>query len=76
MVKNIIEGIQLGLKNSILSFFKWIFEGIIANSFWICLIVCMLCLVLYVAGLKKAGKYCTISLVVYIVLEVMGNAFL
>ena len=76
MVENIVEEIQLGLKNSILSFLKWVFEGVVANSFWVCLIICMICLLLYVAGLKKAGKYCTISFVVYILLEVIGSAFL
>lgn len=76
MIEKITEGIQLGLKNSILSFLRWIGVGIIANSFWICLIICMLCLILYVGGLKKAGKYCTISFVVYIVLEALGSVFL
>lgn len=76
MVDKIVEGIELGLKNSVLSFLKWIFTGVVANSFWICLIICMICLLLYIAGLKKAGKYCTVSFVVYIVLEVMGSAFL
>ena len=76
MVENIIQGIQLGIKSTIVNFLKWCLAGIVSNAFWICLIVCMCCLVLYIGGLKKAGRICTVSLVVYIVLEALGCAFL
>lgn len=76
MVENISNEIVLGLKNSILKLLKWILSGAVVNAFWICLIICMISLVLYISGLKKAGKYCTVSFIVYIVLEAIGSAFL
>lgn len=73
MVESIIDGIQLGLKNSILSFLKWSLTGIVSNSFWICLMVSMVGLILYVGGVKKGARYCTASLVVYVFLEAIGS---
>lgn len=43
--------------------------GIINNSYWICLAVCMIALILYVAGQRKAGKYISISFIIYFILE-------
>lgn len=73
MVENIIEGIQLGLKNSILGLLRWTLGGIAANSFWICLFISMAALILYVGGIKKAGRYCTASFVVYVFLQAIGS---
>jgi hypothetical protein len=50
-----------GLKDITISF--------IDNSYIICLGVAMVSILLYLAGLKKAGKYVTISLVTYILLQ-------
>lgn len=74
MVENIIEGIQLGLKNSILGLLKWLLTGVTINSFWICLFICIISLILYVGGIKKAGRYCTASFVVYVFLQAIGSA--
>ncbi|WP_307993072.1 hypothetical protein [uncultured Clostridium sp.] len=41
----------------------------INSSYWICLFVCMFAIILYVAGLKKAGKYVSISFIVYFLLQ-------
>lgn len=76
MIENFTDSIGLGFKHMITDFFKWIFGGVLANSFWICLIISMICLILYISGLKKAGKYCTVSFVIYIVIEALGSAFL
>lgn len=67
-----VESIKIG----IMDFLKLMVTGVISNSFWICLIVAMISLILYVGGIKKAGKYCTASLVIYVVLEALGSAFL
>ena len=42
---------------------------IISGSYWICLVICLVALILYVAGLKRAGKYVSISFVIYFVLQ-------
>ena len=42
---------------------------IIDSSYWVCLFTCMFAIILYVAGMKKAGKYVSISFVVYFMLQ-------
>ncbi|WP_097034020.1 hypothetical protein [Clostridium tertium] len=57
------------IKNIIIDTLKWIALGIIDNSYWICLFICLAALILYIAGQKKAGKYVSISFIVYFVLQ-------
>ncbi|MGY5241185.1 hypothetical protein [Clostridium tertium] len=57
------------IKNIIIDTLKWIASGIIDNSYWICLFICLAALILYIAGQKKAGKYVSISFIVYFVLQ-------
>ena len=47
---------------------------IIDNSYWITLPIAIICLVLYISGLKKAGKYVSISFVVYFILQCLKVA--
>lgn len=42
---------------------------LINSSYWICLFVCMFAIILYVAGLKKAGKYVSVSFIIYFLLQ-------
>lgn len=76
MAEEIANTIITKIQNSIIDFLKLLLGGIITNSFWICLFIAMISLILYIAGIKKAGKYCTASFVIYIVLEALGSAFL
>lgn len=69
MQEMITNAIVSALKTSILNFLKWIAMGIINSSYWICLTVCLIALILYIAGERKAGKYVSISFVVYFVLQ-------
>lgn len=62
------------IKNLILGILEWIVMGIVDASYWICLIGCIIAVFLYVAGLKKAGKYVPVSFVVYYLLETLGLA--
>ncbi len=43
--------------------------GIIDNSYWVTLPIAVIALILYIAGLKKAGKYVSVSFVVYFILQ-------
>lgn len=45
--------------------------GIIDNSYWLCLATCLLAIILYVSGQRKAGKYISISIVVYVLLQAL-----
>ena len=65
------SAIMEALKNSIVNFLKWIALGIIKNSYWICLTACLIALLLYIAGQKKAGKYVSISFIVYFILQAL-----
>ena len=57
------------MKEWVLNGLKDISISLINGSYSICLVICMLAIILYIAGLKKARKYATISLVVYILLQ-------
>ncbi len=55
-------------------FFKTLALGIIDNSYWITLSVAIIALILYIAGMKKAGKYVSVSFVVYFILQCLKVA--
>lgn len=67
--ETITNSIVEALKTSTLNFLKWIFTGLVSGSYWICLTACLIALLLYIAGARKAGKYVTISFIVYVVLQ-------
>lgn len=65
----IVSSIQEALKNSAISFIKWITLGVIKGSYIICLTAFIIALFIYIAGEKRAGKYCSISIVVFVILQ-------
>lgn len=67
--EKIIEGMTEGLQAAVSNLLKWIGRGVINSSYWICLTCCLLALVLYIAGQRKAGKYVSISFVIYFILQ-------
>lgn len=76
MKETIINAIVEGLKQSVVKFIKWIGLGIINGSYWICLTACLVALILYIAGQKKAGKYVSISFVIYVVLQAIKGVLI
>lgn len=76
MQETITNAIVEGLKQTVTSFLKWIGLGIINSSYWICLTACLIALLLYIAGQKKAGKYVSISFVIYVVLQAIKGALI
>jgi hypothetical protein len=68
----VIEGIKEGL----IKLFTWIATGILASSYWICLFVCIAALFLYMAGVKKSGKYIGISFIVFFILQCLKVVFI
>lgn len=65
----IVNAIMEALKKTITNFLKWLGLGIINSSYWICLIACLIAIFMYIAGQKKAGKYVSISFVIYCILQ-------
>lgn len=76
MKETIINAIVEGIKQSVVNFVKWIGVGIINGSYWICLIACLIALILYIAGQRKAGKYVSISFVIYVVLQAIKGVLI
>lgn len=76
MKETIINAIVEGLKQSVANFLKWIGLGIINGSYWICLTACLVALILYIAWQKKAGKYVSISFVIYIILQAIKGVLI
>lgn len=62
------------IKNNLIELAKSIAIGIIDNSYWICLFICLASLFLYVSGIKKAGKYVPASFLIYFVLQSIKGA--
>ena len=69
----ITEAISESFHSMAINSLKWIANGVIDNSYIICLITCLLALLLYVAGQKKAGKYVSISFIVYFTLQALRS---
>lgn len=69
MIESIVNGISDKIKEAIAGFFKGICLSVIEGSYWICLAVCIAALILYIAGQRKAGKYVSISFIIYFVLQ-------
>lgn len=59
------------VKNAIINIGTWIITGIANSSYYICLFSCMVCLLLYISGLKKSGKYVSISFVIYVFIQAL-----
>jgi hypothetical protein len=48
---------------------RGILIGVIDNSYWICLLVCLISLLCYMCGQKKAAKYSTLSVAIFFILR-------
>lgn len=72
----ITTAIEDALKNTVVRFLRWIELGIIDSSYWICLLACLISLLLYISGQKKAGKVTSISFVIYFLLQAIKGAFI
>lgn len=58
-------------KNFIFSGIKDIVLTAISLSHWVCLFICMIALILYIAGSKKAGRCVTVTFVVNILIQAL-----
>lgn len=71
----IIDGVSTkilnGLKEGLLNFGKWILSGLITNSYWIFLWCAIIAVILYIIGIKKAGKYITISIMLHLIMQML-----
>lgn len=76
MQETIINAIVEGIKQSVINFLKWIGLGIINGSYWFCLIACLVAIILYIAGQRKAGKYVSISFVIYVILQAIKGVLI
>lgn len=69
MKQALADWITEGVKGAAVNLGKWIANGVINSSYWICLYVSLIALIFYIAGQKKAGKYVSISFVIYFLLQ-------
>lgn len=63
------QSIAEGLGDFMHYLMKSILMGIINNSKWICMIICLIAMVAYLCGNKKAGKYVPITIVTHFLLQ-------
>ncbi len=75
MIDKLTLSIEESLGDSLINLLKALFNGLVQSSFWICLIVCMISLLLYVGGQRKAGKGISISIILYILFQALKAGF-
>lgn len=69
------KAIEEALISYTIKLVKFLANGLIKGSFWICLIACLISLLLYIGGQRKAGKGISISVILYVLLQSLGGAF-
>ena len=69
------DKVTVAIGNCVVKAIKFLFEGLIKGSFCICLIACIISLLLYVCGERKAGKGMSISIILYVLLQALKEAF-
>ncbi|EOR27396.1 hypothetical protein A500_04616 [Clostridium sartagoforme AAU1] len=69
------KAIEEALISCTVKLLKFLANGLIKGSFWICLIFCLISLLLYIGGRRKAGKGISIAIILYVLLQTLGGAF-
>lgn len=69
------KAIEEALISCAVKLLKFLVNGLIKGSFWICLISCLISLLLYIGGQRKAGKGISIAIILYVLLQTLGGAF-
>lgn len=69
------KAIEEALISCTIKLLKFLANGLIKGSFWICLIACLISLLMYVGGERKAGKGISISVIIYVLLQTIKGAF-
>lgn len=68
-----MEWVVESIKEGIVNIVKWIGVGIlnffINNSYWVCLPIILICILLYVGGCKTAAKIASVTFVIYVILQ-------
>lgn len=57
------------MQGAVSEWFKGFVSVLAAESYVICLSMSLICLLLYILGEKKAGKYIGISIIVYVLFQ-------
>lgn len=65
----IISAMEEGIKTAIIGTGRWALNGIIEASYPICLTIAIIAVILYIGGFKKAGKYASVSFIIYFLLQ-------
>lgn len=76
MVESIASAIELAIKNCFINFFKWVLGGLVSCSYWVCLFICMISLIFYITGSRKAGRWASFSFVAHILIQSVGKMLL
>ncbi|OPX47855.1 hypothetical protein [Clostridium thermobutyricum] len=71
---NLGEWLVDGIKTAFLNLLELAVNGVIEVSYWGCLFVGLTALFLYISGLKKAGKYVPVSIMIYFLLQILKVA--
>lgn len=71
----VCQGMSEFFANAFHNFINWIVNFFIKNSYPLCLTAFIIAIILYIGGNKKSGKYASISLVVYFILQAIAPCF-
>lgn len=72
----VCQGMSEFFANAFHNFINWIVSFLIKNSYPLCLTAFVIAIILYIGGYKKSGKYASLSLVVYFILQAIAPCFM
>lgn len=74
MCLGILSGIGDSIKNFFIELGVDVLSGIVGISYWVCMVICIVGLLAYLAGFKKGGRWTTLSIMIYTTLKVILGA--
>lgn len=69
----ILNAISNGMKKGMIGIGKWLFNGVLYASYPVCLTISIISVILYIGGFKNSGKYASISIIIYFLLQALAS---
>lgn len=74
MYLNIFTTVGNNIKNFFIELGIDFLTGLVSLSYWVCMFICIVSLIAFLAGFKKSGKWSTLSILIYTTLQAILGA--
>lgn len=74
MYLNIFSSLGDSIKNFFSNIGISVLSSIVSISYWICMFICILGLLAFLAGFKKGGRWSTLGILIYTTLQAILSA--